>query len=92
MVCKSILFQGIGFRMVSLLLRIVVLLGVFLPSAAGMWRNLPQKAPIMGQNRTLGTDRGNIYRHPSSVQRPLIGDFPEYRPGGREAGRETFWR
>lgn len=24
--------------------------------------------------------------------RPLRGDFPEYRPGARAAGRETFWR
>lgn len=23
---------------------------------------------------------------------PLRGDFPEYRPGGRARGRETFWR
>lgn len=22
----------------------------------------------------------------------LRGDFPEYRPGARAAGRETFWR
>ena len=25
-------------------------------------------------------------------RRPLRGDFPEYRPGNRASGRETFWR
>jgi hypothetical protein len=78
--------------MASLLFQIVILLGVFLPSAAGVWRNSPQKAPIVGQNRTFGTDRSSDFPNPLSAKPPLLGDFPEYRPGAREAGRETFWR
>ncbi|HQU45365.1 MAG: hypothetical protein B7Z73_09320 [Planctomycetia bacterium 21-64-5] len=26
------------------------------------------------------------------ASRPLRGDFPEYRPGARASGTETFWR
>jgi len=34
----------------------------------------------------------NARLRPNRSGRPVRGDFPEYRPGARASGAETFWR
>ena len=67
---------------------IIIFLGASLPVGAGLWVNRsfePSAPAAKSQQDELRPHAGRRVLVP-------VGDFPEYRPGAREAGRETFWR
>ena len=83
----------------QLAMRSLILLVAMLRFNAGLPADNPRpvvaatertiRRPTATQPYAIETDRQMRRR---LVRPQLRGDFPEYRPGGRAAGVETFWR
>jgi hypothetical protein len=83
--------------MCNLLLRCIVLCLGSLSFEAGLYvaaQGRPERArvdsPVTWGKGAVGQQGLGEPRR--SRRETLIGDFPEYRPGARAAGAETFWR
>lgn len=79
--------------MCGLIVTTLILIGASLPSGAGLWAD----RTVSGRSLpTSESQAGAINRQPARRTAAglsgLRGDFPEYRPGARAAGLETFWR
>ena len=86
---------GFGMRF-ALLFESGVLAALGLSATAGPWADShtpPAKSiTLAGRQETFRSDANIGRRDTVAPRRPLRGDFPEYRPGFRAAGKETFWR
>jgi hypothetical protein len=89
----------LGFEMqFALLFESGVLAALGLAASAGPWAD--SHTPTATPTKLAGRQDTTAFRSDASLdrwnkvapRRPLRGDFPEYRPGFRATGKETFWR